>query len=221
MPTANCFSQDTRPDFTRMFPHDTLKIPKTRLNILKTNPLAIALSQVPWTGELRVMYERVELPKQSTVIGLSFIMLSPLLADSIQAYYKRTNGVYVRIFGFRFQAAQRFYLTQWNSPEGFYVSPHASYNITKWSFYYAYTGASKKVVYSALVNFININVLVGFQKLIRKKLAIDVNIGVGYRYNFFKEKNSQTVVPIDFEKDTGIPNWLKLSYTSNFGFAFR
>lgn len=231
LPTANCFSQDTRPDFTRLFPHDTLKVPKTRLNILKTNPFALLASQVVLaidsppipllTGELRVMYELVELPKQSTVIGLSYIMQSPLFTDTVDVHLRKRFGLTLRINGVRLQVAQKFYFTKWNSPQGLYIAPHASYNWSKWSFYYTtYSGTRGNNAVTYFFNYINVNALFGFQKLIRKKVAFDVNVGVGFRYNFYKEKNSQTIIPIKLGEGTPLPSWLKLSFTSNFGFAF-
>lgn len=204
--------------FSQNFSMDSLLKEKQQYprNILKTNPLAVIWSQIPLSGEIRMMYERVTNPNDAAVIGISFIIPSILIADTIRAIEKQL-GINLKMYGFRIQIEKKFYLSPINNgkaPKGIYVAPHASVYTSRW-----YIKGQENRFFQA--NFCNINFLVGYQLLLWKTIALDACAGLGYRYNYYLEGNSQNPFPIDKGDDfLEIPNWLKISLVVNAGIAF-
>ncbi len=184
---------------------------KVRISVLKTNPLAMIISQIPIAGEVRGLYERMLSANQSTMVGVSYNFPNFLMKEIIDSFNVSTN-LKLRMSGFRFQAAYKFYLFgQYEDflPQGFYLGPHASYNYVK-----LYEAQHRDAFLK--VTFTNVSLIAGYQVLIAKTIAIDTYIGGGYKYNFDEVKNIRTA-PVSFSKISGDPG---LSQFFGEGFKF-
>lgn len=160
------------------------------LNVLKTSPFPLLISQIPITGSIRVMYERVMGLKQSTVIGASYVFPNALFRQLATEVYD-TFGVNISAHGFRAQAAYRYYLTG-KAPNGLFIGPHVSANIVKVNY---------KEIDDIWTNiyYLNANALFGFQWLIKGKVGFDLYTGFGYRQNFFMDyKIGEDPIRTDF-----------------------
>ena len=188
---------------------DFSKYEQQTLNVLKTSPFTLLISQIPITGSIRLMYERVLGLKQSTVIGASYVFPNLLFRQLATEIYD-TFGVNISAHGFRAQIGYRYYLTGKNAPNGLFVGPHISANIVKVNY---------KEIPDIWTNiyYLNANALFGFQWLIKGKVGFDIYTGFGYRQNFF----------IDFEegedpKRTDFPDNLrnfKFTLATNIAFG--
>ncbi|MCH8331158.1 MAG: hypothetical protein IH946_07230 [Bacteroidetes bacterium] len=190
------------------------------LHVFKSNPLAMIWSQIPLTGELRLLYETVHSPKRTSVFGLSYIYLSPLLRDSYDSLLQNLPFE-PKINGFRIQGAVKHYiLGTWLAPYGFYMGLHSSFNTVK---IYIPKNSPYRSLYNnyyAKITFINASVIGGLQIILFKTIALDVYGGLGYRYNFVQEFEYPNIKSRKFDTETGVPQWLKISFSTNIGIAF-
>jgi hypothetical protein len=181
------------------------------LHVLKSNPLALVWSQIPFTGELRVMYERVASINQSIVISASYVFLSPI--DVVQQAvhdWEDSLGINVRLNGYRVQLAYKFYLDDGvRAPFGFYLAPHASFNSLKIDVK-GYPNDWAKV------NFLNVNLLFGYQLQTGGNFVADFHIGAGYKNNFAQFSEGATLTTSELEIKKGF----KPSLGINIGMAF-
>lgn len=188
------------------------EIPRLKeLNVLKTNPLAVLWSQIPFTGEVRATYERVMSLDQSSVISLSYVFLSPV--DIVREFVRDMEdslGVNILVRGARVQAAYRFYLSSDEpAPYGIYIGPHASVN----GLNLAVKGFPNDYIN---IYYANAGFLAGYQFRIGPLFVGDVYIGAGYKYNFAEEHSADKFRPSQFELGKGF----KPSFSMNAGCAF-
>jgi|GEM_PF-555768 len=223
------YAQQNFNDSLQRAQKDSLKsLLKTRhspaaLSVYKTNPFAILWGPIPFTAEYKIIRETAFAPNQSFLVGISYLGKSPLLAQAEQA--NQNNGTNtsnpnqkLKIRGWRFQLAYRYYMTKRKAPRGFYFSPHFS-----WS-YVTITTASMSPYNTYLAGtHLNINALAGYQAIIRDKVAFDFFFGLGYKKNTWVEHYSPTRSHIihDFDDISPIYKYpIKITLGINFGIAF-
>ena len=147
-----------------------------KLNVLKSSPLAAIISQIPITAELRAMYERVLSPKQSTVVGISYLYPNFFFRDTL-AKWNDSLGVNFKLNGLRLQAHQRFYLLRYHdAPSGIFVGPQASYSMVKLN------NKGKRDDFVKVV-YLNVNLIGGYQVVIGR-FVFEAYTGIGYRDNY-------------------------------------
>ncbi len=124
----------------------------------------------------------------------------------------------LKVRGWRFQLAFRYYLSKRNAPRGFYCGPQLSYS------YATITTASLSPynIYIKGTHF-NLNALVGYQAIIRDKVAFDFFFGLGYKKNTWIEYYSPTRAYTIHDFDNITPLYklpIKITFGINFGLAF-
>ena len=186
------------------------------LNHIKTGPFALLLSQIPFTGEARLLYERVVAPLQASQIGISYIYRTPLLPDT----FSLDPDLVVR--GFRLQAMHKFYVVgELFDGRVLYLGPLASFNRVK-----LYMKDDPYNWFS--FNYTNLSLVFGFQEVFFKVLTVDTYMGMGYRYNFMLEKEFDEFAPERLPIPTDLPrsnilspnNPIKFSFAINMGYSF-
>lgn len=181
--------------------------------LLKTNPFAPLWGPIPYTGEYRFMVEVANAPRQSTVIGLSYLGKS-LMWGLIEKSASVPSQYRLKVSGWRLQLAYRFYLNKQKTvaPFGFYVSPALSYSNAKVAI-----GLERfyKQVYYDFSN-VSANILIGTQMRRSSKVAIDIFAGWGYQKNqVFYHISSSKALPYN-TRDFG--NYYNKPYRFTFGF---
>ncbi len=208
---------------------DSLKsLLKTRhspaaLAVYKTNPFSILWGPIPYTAEYKIIRETAISPHSSFLIGISFLGKSPLLSQAEKANQNNGNGnsqpnEKLKVRGWRFQFAYRYYLGKRHAPRGFYCGPQLSYS------YATITTASlsPRNIYLKGTHF-NVNALVGYQVIIRDKVSFDFFFGLGYKKNKWVEYYSPTRVTVVHDFDDITPLYdkpIKITLGINFGLAF-
>lgn len=189
------------------------KAPNLRLNVVKTNPFALLISQIPFTGEARLLFEHMLTARQSTTFGLSYVFPNFIIRSTLEDLNNQYN-VELRLRGYRVQGGYRFYLSNKSfASDGFYIGPHASLYSAK-----LYEKNFKDGYLQ--INFANINLLWGYQVLLWDFFAIDTYMGVGYRNNFdIVKESSAPNAPVTFNSIANTPDFALL-YNSNFKFSF-
>lgn len=184
-------------------------------NVIKTNPLALIISQIPFTGEARLMYERAFSHRNATMVGISYVFPNFLIIDSLQALSNRLN-LTISMAGFRVQAAQKVYLSsKKRAPYGLYIAPHASVYSAR-----IYIRQNRSFYLNTV--FTNVSLIAGYQIIIMDALALDVYTGLGYRYNFLNEKNGVGMPLTTTSLHTDFPyrSHVKLTFSINAGIFF-
>ncbi len=205
------------------FTSDTLQEVPYRGQVIKTNPLALLWSQIPLTGEFRLMYEQKQSTITSSLVSLSYIFKSPITSYIISNINSNSNNpnIQLSINGLRLQGMQRFYIfpnlfpRAEQRPEGIYLAPHFSINSTSDNF------PGEFVSY----NFINANILGGLQFFVGP-IAFDIYAGLGYRDNF-RRTDSRRNTHITQQNITQqmnalpmLPPNLKINFSTNIGISF-
>lgn len=227
--SIHSYSQKTQNDSLHRAKKDSLKsLLKTRhspaaLSVYKTNPFSILWGPIPFTAEYKLIRETAFAPNQSIVAGISFLGKSPLLSLAEQA--QQNNGTNtsapnqkLKIRGWRFQMAYRYYLTKRKAPRGFWCGPQLSWASATISS----ASLSPLNIYIQGTHF-NINALAGYQAIIRDKVAFDFFFGLGYKKNTWIEHYSPTRTRIIHEFDDISPIYkypIKITLGINFGVAF-
>jgi len=166
-------------------------------NIVKTSFSSLLVSQNPLTGELRLGYELAPWPKLATYVSASFLYPNPLGQAAIeqaedtvntilQNNYNNPQEVKLRMFGYRVQVGQKFYLLQSpkiEAPEGLYIGPMVSFAETKLYFKGFPDDFVKMTYFSA-------NLMVGYQFVFGDKIAFDLTTGLRYRHNYYNQSNT-------------------------------
>lgn len=182
--------------------------------LLKTNLLPIICGPIwYYTSEYRLVYENAIARKQSVQIGASYLgksMIQSRIEESDTAF---TNyDLHYKIYGFRFQAAYRFYPFSKGEPKGFYISPMVSYSSAKITTeYWQQLDQYIKIVH------VNYNLLGGVQFAPGDAVCIDLFWGLGYKQNDWLEKTAKGTFPVEEEY---IPDTEKLHIKFTFGFNF-
>jgi len=146
-------------------------------NIIKTSLLSPLWFQIPFTGEYRLVYERVVNEKIALYLGVGYVGKSALLIGSSSLTSdSAVQGLGIGIAGFRVHGGGKLYLTDFPAPKGFYIGPHFSYNTAK------FFDKSQPNDYLK-ATFINFNVLVGYQFIVGGGFAFDMFSGFGYKIN--------------------------------------
>lgn len=154
-----------------------------RYSVFKTNPLALIIGQIIYTGELRLGYEYMLTPKQSIQVAASYNFLNVFVKSTFDSLNVTVNNQ-IGTWGYRLQLSYRYYLysTQDFKPEGFFVSPHVSINRFR-----LYERGNYSQYFSE-DNFFNVNLLVGYQQILWDRITGEIVLGIGYRNNFIKER---------------------------------
>lgn len=181
--------------------------------LLKTNPLAPLWGPIPYTGEYRFMAEVASAPRQSTVIGVSYLGKS-LMWGLIEKSASVPSQYRLKVSGWRLQLAYRLYLNRAGkyAPFGFYVSPAFSYSNAKVAI-----GLERfyKQVYYDFTHF-SADLLFGTQLRRTSKLTMDLFAGWGYHKNeVFYHISSSKALPYN-TRDFG--NYYNKPYRFTFGF---
>lgn len=184
--------------------------------ILKTNPFTPIWGQIPYTSEFRIAYEKITSKKQSLQLAISYLGKSTMLSN-----LERTDSSFIKsnikliVRGVRFQLSYKFYLLK-NAPQGLYVAPHFSYATAKFI-----DSKYKNTDRFVQANYMNYNILVGYQFVINSSLSIDPFFGVGYKENSWLEHYNQQYKTMDDEDQYIIPEPLKIYLGFNIGMAFK
>ena len=207
---------------------DSLKsLLKTRhspkaLTVYKTNPFSIMWGPIPYTAEYKLVRETAFSAHSSFVVGISFLGKSPLLsqAEKSNAGSSLNNSqgnTKLKVRGWRFQMAYRYYLGKRKAPRGFWCGPQLS-----WSNAIISTKSWSAANNYLEVTHFNLNALAGYQVIIRDKVSFDFFFGLGYKKNTWWEHYAgRTYVIHDFDDITplyGKP--VKITLGINFGLAF-
>lgn len=157
---------------------------------IKTNPLSVlggplyALWIVPLTNEYKVSFEAVTLKKQSVQIGLGYLGTSPLI-KSVMDMREADNDTTLNSGGFHGQLWYKFFLTDDNAPEGFYVGPHISY---AWAKMKNSEDASEYIQAAKL----NVHIALGYQVITKGGFALDIYTGFGVKNKNFDSSSPET-----------------------------
>ncbi len=192
-------------------PKDSLQQPVSN-TILKTNPLAVLWGPIPFTAEYRLVYETLIMPKQSLLIGGSYLGKSIFLTtleelDTTMQYQPKSL-----MSGFRVQLEYRFYFNnkrgyQW----GYYMAPHISYSRAK-----LYTDYYGKQGYYSDFRYLDYGIIAGNQTVIYHS-ALDLWIGLGTKKHWVYWVQPNKIEPQD-DFDIIIP-YLKIYFGFNFGIS--
>jgi hypothetical protein len=206
---------------------DSLKaLLKTRhspaaLMIYKTNPFSMLWGPIPLTAEYKLICEAAFSPRSSFVVGVSYLGKSPLLSMAEKANRNNGNGTMqpaaeLKVRGWRFQLAYRYYLGRRKAPRGFWCGPQLS-----WSNAIIST-KSPNAAYDYLeATHFNLNALAGYQLIIRDKWAFDFFFGLGYKKNTWLEHYAGKVTVIhDFDDIPFYGGPVKITMGTSFGMAF-
>lgn len=227
---AICVAQETTTDSLHKAKRDSLKsLLKTRrspaaLSVYKTNPFSILWGPIPLTAEYKVIAEMAVDPHSSFLAGISYLGKSPFLAMAEYANRNSNNNgntvtpvQLLKISGWRFQAAYRFYPGKAFAPRGFYLGPQVSYSYAKFSD----KSQNSNYYYLSITHF-NINLLTGYQLIISDRLAFDFFFGLGYKNNVWTEHNASSGSQV-ISFDNSFPPYsapLKVTLGTSFGVAF-
>jgi hypothetical protein len=194
------------------------QLPETNLHektgaIIKTNPIAILWGPIPYTAEFRLVYENLVVPRQSLLIGASFLGKSMVLtmqemADTTLQYQAKT-----KVSGFRIQLEYRYYFkSKYDENWGYYIAPHFSFS--KASFTDGYNGL---IGYAWEFRYLDYGLIVGNQTVLSRR-ALDIWCGLGYKkhlaYWIEPTKTKPTDDFYDFMPD------IKIYFGFNFGIAY-
>ena len=225
---STVFAQHSQTDSLHKAHKDSLRsLLKTRhspaaLSVYKTNPFSILWGPIPYTAEYKLIRETAFAPHSSFVVGISFLGKSPLLSQAEKAQQNGGTSTSapnqeLKVRGWRFQLAYRYYLGTRKAPRGFWCGPQLSW---------ANAVISAKS-YSAANYYIdgthfNLNALAGYQIIIRDKVAFDFFFGLGYKKNTWHEHyNGRVAVIHDFDDLTPLYDKpVKITLGINFGLAF-
>ncbi len=181
-------------------------------SLIKTNPLAVLWGPIPYTAEYRLVYETLVLPKQSLLVGASYLGKSMLLtllemSDSTSQYQSK-----ILVTGFRLQFDYRFYFkNKQQRPWGFYIAPHFSFSKAK-----LYTDFYGKQNYYNEFRYLDYGIIVGNQKVVGNSAA-DFWIGLGTKRHWVYWVESNKIEKQD-DFDIIIP-YIKIYFGFNFGFS--
>jgi hypothetical protein len=195
-------------------------------NVIKSNPVAVLMGQIPFTGEYRAMYEYTKSPSQSSMIGVSYLGKG-ILIRMIEMDTNFTNrNIKLVVRGVRLQAAHRFYLTGIGkffskdyeyAPLGFYISPHISYAS-------AIISSKFLSTYDIFIRatYFNVSLLSGLQMELFDGFVIDAFTGLGYKKNTLYEHYSpgQSRPSKDADDIPFFNSNIKFSLGFNVGYAF-
>jgi len=164
------------------------------------------------TGEYRMCYESRISRHSSFQIGASYLgkaWLVLLMEDSLYS----PGEPHLIMKGYRFQFSYRYYFES-QSLEGFYGSALFSYSACKFSYRHLYI----RDEYIRAVHK-NINLLLGYQRLMDDRFGIDVFVGLGVRENIWMERYNQQNTIID-DLDDFYPYEGSLKITLGFNFIY-
>ena len=190
-------------------------------NVVKTNPFALAIGDIFFTSEIRVVNEFVNGTHQSSQIGLSYLTKGPILMILENA---NGNGdEKLTVSGFRIQVAHKFYFSEHLAtnfqvaPRGIYLSPHISYSTARVS-----TKNLNQYDRFIQATQFNMNMLIGYQIIANGDFAFDFFAGLGFKENrWFEHESARHVTRIDPFTDFPLySSPLKITLGFNTGFAF-
>ncbi|RLD46164.1 MAG: hypothetical protein DRI94_15065 [Bacteroidetes bacterium] len=186
-------------------------------NVLKTNPLAIISSPMPYASEYRLIMEHQINKKTTFFIGASYLSKGPILSaeENTNNSQYPNNKFYYALYGYRVQGGYKFYYNG-KSPKGFYVGPFISYL----SSHIKEKGAPISSEYIKITYF-NVNLVFGHQFIIGDVFSIDICSGWGYKNNEYFYYTQQNNPPQDLRDDwsSGLQN-VKFVFNFNFGYKF-
>ena len=186
--------------------------------VTKTNPYTPLWGPIPYTSEYRIIEEIATSYRQSVQFGVSYLNQSLLLLANADSFYQ-PNQPHLIFRGYRMQASYKFYLLKnMPAPYGIYVSPHISYSTVKIS----YKQIKIKENY-VQVKHLNMNILIGYQLILKKGFSMDAFTGLGYKNNVWEDHdNNTTYTKINLANDMVYkPNSnFKFTLGFNIGLAF-
>jgi len=192
-------------------------LPKTQLQvgsgtIIKTNPMAILWGPIPFSAEYRLVYETLIMPRQSLLVGASYLGKSLLLTMSEMMDSSLQNQAKTKVNGFRVQLEYRLYFKNKNAPSwGYYIAPHFSYS--KADFYDEYY---INFGYITQFRYMDYGIIVGNQNVLASS-ALDIWIGAGYKQHYAYWIQPKKIEEIDDYEPFLLH--LKLYFGINFGIA--
>jgi hypothetical protein len=147
--------------------------------IIKTSPFCPFYSQIPATGEYRLVAEYMLNRNQSMQFGASYLTRSVFLVlyQNMQTNNGSNNNIAMN--GYRVQGAYKYYfLNRKFRPEGLYLALHGSFASVKANF------RGYQNDYQLLQHF-NLNLLIGGQVIIRNRVSIETFMGMGFKNNSY------------------------------------
>jgi len=184
-------------------------------NILKTNPFTMLIGSIPFSSEFRLVYETVVSRRNSIQFGGSLLGKGMLLTLIESA---ANPPVTFKAKGFRFQIELKHYLLQKDviekAPKGLYLSIAYSFSRLKIT-------DKKSTLQDDYLSMTNTNYCLktGYQ-IIKKNLAFDAFIGIGYKDNYWFENNKNIITKIKSKEYELIKEPFKILLGFNAGWAF-
>ncbi len=179
-----------------------------RNRIIKTNPLPLYWSDIPGTGEIRFVFERVIGRKQTSQFGVSYLIQS--LQPRQRENNEKTFGSDVVMNGFKGQGSLKFYVIHGQlAPEGLYLSLQPAFSILK------INGKGNPDDYLQ-VTYFKLNFLIGYQITVGRMFTIDLHTGGGYALNQARIRGPGTLDTNTLKLGEGLRYVLDL----NFGIRF-
>jgi hypothetical protein len=198
--------------------------------LLKTNLIPFLVGQMPFTGELRLTYERAIAKKQSVTIGASYDYPNFILAAAGSGgghgggrrgngggYAGRGGGITgVSIEGGRVTLGYRYYpLKNAVALKGLFVGPYLSYNA-------ANIREKNNSSEYEVANYANASAITGYQLVFPKHWSFEIFGGIGYKDNFslhYDAAADRVFEQYRFFQNSAM-NHIKLVVQMNFGYAF-
>jgi hypothetical protein len=156
-----------------------------RDNLIKGSAIPFFFGQIPFTGEIRIGYERMITHNQSLNFTGGYVYPNPVLFfGSLIARNGLFNKMSIR--GGKIGVGYRFYpVKNRQAPEGFYFGPYGSYTFARLK-----EKRGNDDVYTW--HYANAGMIAGYQVKIEEYLYVDMFAGLGYRKNWESFYNSAT-----------------------------
>jgi len=154
-------------------------------NLIKGSIVPFLFGQIPFTGEIRINYERMITHNQSLNFMGGYVYPNPILffgsAIAGTGLFKR-----ISLRGGKIGVGYRFFpLKNVQAPEGFYFGPYGSYTFAR-----IREKNGSDDIYTW--HYANAGMIAGYQVKIEEYLFVDIFAGLGYRKNWESFYNSKT-----------------------------
>ncbi len=186
-----------------------------KLNVVKASPMPFFIGQIPYCGEIRITYERMLASHHSLLLGGSYnypnviLLVMSAVSDTAQSFKDFSLRGGRVMFGYRFYPIKRQ-----SAPKGLFFGPYVSYNFVK-------IKQRKGNGSYDLINYLNADMVVGYQFEMGHSVFMEFMGGIGYRNNWgvyydarLNRSERYDIYDIKFLKN------VKFLLQVNFGYGF-
>jgi len=198
-----------------VFDKNALSKLRVESNIIKTNPLVLLWSQIPFTGEARFLYEKMFHKNQSSMFGASYVFPNFLLVTLLKELQNQFN-VKISSGGYRVQGMYKFYINNYDfEPEGVYLGLHASYYTISFN-------VKNRPNDFLKYHYLNGSIVGGYQREVLDYILLDVYAGIGIKNNSRVLGDASGITSSSNLNlgSVGFSNNLKYSLGINVGYLF-